>query len=90
MHLFSCPHIVVAADHSGHNPPKGTGGKKPGKLSRRGRTLCAPTEHDVLLSSGRISCAHRTGPGTIKTTRKALRAMARVVTGHYGRLHITS
>ena len=73
MHLFSCPRLVVAADHSGHNTPSaipprrepgGIGGKKPGKLSRRGRTLCAPTEHDVFLSSGRIALHKFRQPNT--------------------------
>ena len=53
--------------------------KTPGKLSHRWRTLCAPTEHDVFLSSGRIPCAHRAGPITIKTTGAALSLWAHTV-----------
>ena len=53
--------------------------KTPGKLSHRGRTLCAPTERDASLSSGRIPCAQRTGPGTVKTTGAALSLWAHTV-----------
>ena len=34
------------------------------QLSRRGRTLCAPTEHDVFLSSGRIALHKFRQPNT--------------------------
>ena len=48
-------------------------------LSHRGRTVCAPTERDAFPSSGRIPCAHRTGPVTIKTTGATLSPWAHSV-----------
>ena len=75
----SCPrsfrpgayHAPTERDQSRSKPPE--------PLSRCGRTMCAPTERDASFSSGRISCAHGTGPITIKTTGAALSPWAHSV-----------
>ena len=56
---------VVAADHSGHTPRHANPQKS---APRHGPCGHGPLRTMQNISSGRISCAHRTGPVTIKTT----------------------